>query len=277
MVQHITAADLKTMLETQATCALIDVREAGEYNSAHIPGASLVPRRQLEFRMLRLVPFRGTPVIVYDDGPRAHLAATTLERMGYTHILVLEGGINRWVTEDYGTEWGVNVLSKDFGEKMQVQHAVPEMQPEALHARMQRGEKIVILDSRTPEEHRRATIPGGRSAPGGELPLRIAELVPDAATTVVVHCAGRTRSIIGARILQRMGIPKVYDLRNGTMGWQMAGVERHILPDPPSQALRASAHPSAGGRGLRAQAPGTIAGGMPRRCVWTRHRRLGKA
>ena len=54
MAQMITAAALKSLLDAQATCALIDVREPGEYNDSHIPGASLVPRRQLEFRMGRL-------------------------------------------------------------------------------------------------------------------------------------------------------------------------------------------------------------------------------
>ena len=154
MAQHIPPADLKLLLDTRATCALIDVREPGEYNSAHIPGASLVPRRQLEFRLLRLVPYRETLVIVCDDdGRRAILAAATLERMGYSDVSVLAGGLNRWVTQGYPTEWGVNVPSKEFGEKMQVQHQVPEVHPEELQARQQRGEKLVSLDSRTPEEH----------------------------------------------------------------------------------------------------------------------------
>ncbi len=244
MVQMITVTDLKTMLDTQATCALIDVREAGEYNAAHIPGSSLVPRRQLEFRMQRLVPYAGTPVIVCDDdGRRAPLSAVTLESMGYTAVQVLDGGINRWTSDGYPNEWGVNVPSKDFGERMQVEYDIPEFHPTELYERMQRGEKIVILDSRTPEEHRRTTIPGARSAPGGELALRFADLVPDPDTTVVVHCAGRTRSIIGARILQRMGYDKVYDLRNGTMGWNMAGLEleegsdRLDLPEPSPEGL----------------------------------------
>ena len=177
MAQPITPADLKHRLDTQATCACIDVREPGEYNSTHIPGTSLVPRRELEFRMRRLVPYQGTLVVVCDDdGRRATLAAATLERMGYSHVQVLDGGLNRWTIMDYGTEWGVNVPSKDFGEKMEVVHHVPTMHPEELYARQQRGEHIIILDSRTPEEHRRATIPGSRSAPGGELALRIFEM-----------------------------------------------------------------------------------------------------
>jgi len=226
MAQTITAAALKSLLDTQATCALIDVREPGEYNDSHIPGASLVPRRQLEFRMGRLVPDRGTHLIVCDDdGRRAPLAAATLEAMGFRQVAVLDGGINRWTTVGYPTEWGVNVPSKDFGEKMQVVHKIAEMHPEELHDRQRRGEKIVLLDSRTPEEHRRVTIPGSRSAPNGEVAMHIADLVPDPEATVVVHCAGRTRSIVGARLLQRMGFSKVFDLRNGTMGWLMAGLE----------------------------------------------------
>ena len=244
MAQAMTAAALKLLLGVQATCALIDVRDPGEYNDAHIPGSSLVPRRQLEFRLPGLVPFTGTQVIVCDDdGRRAALAAATLEGMGFRQVAVLEGGINRWTTEGYPTEWGVNVPSKDFGEKIQVVHHVAEMHPEELHARQQRGEKIVLLDSRTPEEHRRATIPGGRSAPNAEVALHIADLAPDPETTVVVHCAGRTRSIVGARLLQRMGYSNVFDLRNGTMGWMMAGLEletgstRLELPAPSPEAL----------------------------------------
>jgi rhodanese-related sulfurtransferase len=128
---------------------------------------------------------------------------------------------------------------------MQVEHQVPEMHPEELQARQQRGENLIILDSRTPEEHRRTCIPGARSAPSGELALRITDLVPDPEATVVVHCAGRTRSIIGARLLQRMGWRHVYDLRNGTMGWRMAGLEleqgssRLELPAPSPAGLAA--------------------------------------
>lgn len=247
MVQTISVRDVKTLLDTQETFALIDVREPGEYNASHIPGSSLVPRRQLEFRMLRLVPYRGTLVIVTDDdGQRATLAAATLEAMGYTHVKILDGGIARWTTADYPTEWGVNVPSKDFGERMSVEYQVPELHPEEVHARQQRGENLIILDSRTPEEHRSNTIPQACSAPGGELALRISALAPDPDATIVVHCAGRTRSIIGARILQRMGFTNVYDLRNGTMAWRMAGLEleygsdRLALPEPTPEGLEAA-------------------------------------
>jgi rhodanese-related sulfurtransferase len=249
MAATISPASLKSLLEGKEPFALIDVREAGEYNASHIPGASLIARRQLEYQVPPAVPFKGTLIVVCDDdGRRARLAAATLERLGYRQVSVLDGGINRWVTDGLETEWGMNVPSKDFGEKVEVVHHVPEVECKDLAARMQKGEKFVILDSRTPEEFRRFCIPGGRSVPGGELALRITDIAKDIDrdTTIIVNCAGRTRSIIGARVLQRMGIPRVYGLKNGTAGWVLAGhkletgADRVQLPEPSPAGVAAA-------------------------------------
>jgi rhodanese-related sulfurtransferase len=233
----LTPAELHKRIEAGTPMALIDVREHGEYNAAHIPGASSVPRRLIETMLGRLVPTPHIPVVIYDDdGERAMLAAETVSAMGYGFLDVLTGGINRWASEGFPTEWGMNVPSKDFGERIEVEHRVPSISATELKARMDRGEDLVILDTRTPEEFQRACIPGGRSVPGAELPLRIAEIVaerPDA--QVVVNCAGRTRSIIGTRTLQRMGLQNVVGLRNGTSGWSLAGLELEHGADRVSQ------------------------------------------
>ena len=246
MSQQVSAEALAALMEGNESFALIDVRDAGEYNSTHIPESSLIPRRELEFRIAASVPHPGAHIVLCDDdGRRATLAAGTLEGLGYTNVSVLERGVNWWASLDYPTEWGVNVPSKDFGEKMEVVHHVPEIDAAELHERIERGDKLVILDTRTPEEYRRFCIPGGRSVPGGELALRItditADLDPD--TTVIVNCAGRTRSIIGTRVLQRMGRQNVLGLKNGTSGWVLAGYElesgadRVDLPQPSAEGL----------------------------------------
>ena len=240
---------LSSLLTGRSPFALIDVREPGEYNSTHIPGASLIPRRQLEFVMTDSVPYKGASVVICDDdGRRAALAAETLEKAGYSNISVLDGGINRWTTLDYPTEWGTNVRSKDFGEEMEVVHHVPEIDAPELQRRIEHGDELVILDTRTPEEYQRFCIPGGRSMPGGELALRITDIVkdldPDA--TVVINCAGRTRSIIGTRVLQRMGVANAVGLKNGTSGWVLAGyqvergADRTVLPEVSPEGLAAA-------------------------------------
>ena len=241
MATSISVQELDSLLHGDSVFALIDVREAGEHNSSHIPDSSLIPRRQLEAQIGQAVPVKNVKVVLYDDdGRRSNLAAATLENMGYTAVSVLEGGINRWSVEGYPTEWGTNVISKDFGEKVEVVHHVPEIEATELHERIERGDKLVILDTRTPEEYQRFCIPGGRSVPGGELVLRITDITKDLDedTTVIVNCAGRTRSVIGTRVLQRMGMTNVYGLKNGTSGWVLAGYEletggdRLSLPDP---------------------------------------------
>lgn len=249
MPSEISPQSLDRLLKSDARFALIDVREPGEYNSAHIPGASLLPRRDLEFQTALAVPHKATPItLCCDDGRRSALAAATLERMGYADVSTLAGGINRWVTQDYPTEWGVNVPSKDFGERVEVQNGVPEIDAVELRRRIERGDEIVILDTRTPEEYRRLCIPGGRSVPGGELALRITDIADGLSddATVVINCAGRTRSIIGTRVLQRMGLPNVVGLKNGTAGWTLAGyaleegADRLDLPEPSPDALAAA-------------------------------------
>ena len=227
MADRIDAHSLHDLLNGDAQFALIDVRESGEYNSSHIPGASLIPRRRIEYIIESSVPAKGVHLVVCDDdGQRAPFAAATLERLGYSRVSILEGGVNRWSSLDYPTEWGVNVPSKEFGEKMEVVHHVPEISADDLHQRIERGDKLVILDTRTPEEYQRFCIPGGQSMPGGELALRITDVTKeiDDDTTVVINCAGRTRSIMGTRVLQRMGVPAL-GLKNGTSGWLLAGYE----------------------------------------------------
>lgn len=245
-MREIGAVTLQHLLDTGSTLAVLDVREHGEYNSAHIPGASSLPRRLLEHRIERLVPGKQTQIVVCDDtGVRARLAAKTLERLGYERVAVLDGGLNGWASDNRPTEWGMNVPSKDFGEKVEVQEHVPSIEARELHAWISRGDDLVILDTRTPEEYGRFCIPGGRSVPNGELPYRIGEIVRERPNArVVVNCAGRTRSIIGTRALQRMGLKDVVGLKNGTSGWVLAGLtletgaDRLDLPEPSAETRK---------------------------------------
>ncbi|MCP8713236.1 sulfurtransferase, partial [Streptomyces sp. AC04842] len=72
-------------------------------------------------------------------------------------------------------------------------------------------------------EYQKMSIPGGICCPNGELALRAHTLARDPNTTIVINCAGRTRSIIGAQTLINLGVPNpVYALENGTQGWYLA-------------------------------------------------------
>ncbi len=146
--------------------------------------------------------------------------------MGYADVRPLEGGIAAWRAAGRPLVQGLNVPSKVFGEQMLHAHKTPQVAPHELRRLIDAGAEMVIVDSRTPEEYARGCIPGAWSVPGGELALRIGELVTSPEQTIVVHCGGRTRSYIGAETLRRMRLPNpIIALENGTMGWQLAGLE----------------------------------------------------
>jgi rhodanese-related sulfurtransferase len=238
---------LSRLMSSRALYAVFDIRERGEYNARHIPFATSLPRSQIEFRIGELVPVPTIPVIVYDEGgERAALAARTLAALGYSDITILDGGLAAWEQEGLALSSGVNVPSKAFGEKVQEDDAVPDVSAEKVKQWLDAGANIVIFDVRTPEEYGRFCIPGGLNVPGGDLILWAHELKQRPHTRFVVNCAGRTRSIIGTAALKRLGLDNVVELRNGTMGWLLAGFELEAKPD------RATALPPAESR-ARAQ------------------------
>ena len=68
-------------------------------------------------------------------------------------------------------------------------------------------------------------IPGSICLPNGDLAYRIESILEDKSRPIVVHCAGRTRSIIGAQTLRNLGIENpVFALENGTQGWMLSGL-----------------------------------------------------
>src|ERR1041384_2788974 len=222
----VSCKDLAEWLVSDRLCAVFDVRERGEYNDGQIAGATSLPRSQLEFRIEALVPDRNVPLFLYDgaDG-RAQLAAKTLEELGYSRVSMLGGGFETWRGEGRSTVSGVNVPSKAFGEKVHHERNIPDVTPAELKALRENGAELLILDVRTPEEYGRFCIPGGLNVPGGDVILWADELRRKKDATVIVNCAGRTRSIVGTAALRRLGLTNVRALKNGTMGWVLAGLE----------------------------------------------------
>lgn len=225
MVRRVAPAELKAMLRDGAELALIDVREEGEFGTGHLFWAAPLPRSRLPLYARALMPNLAVRLVVTDDGRGlAETAAAELAALGYTNLAVLAGGTPAWAAAGYMLFSGVNVPSKAFGEWVEHTYGTPSIAAAELKALLDAGADLVVLDARPFEEYQRMAIPGAINVPGGELVYRIGALAPDPATLVVVNCAGRTRSILGAESLRAAGVPnRVVALRNGTMGWQLAG------------------------------------------------------
>ena len=216
---------VKAMLADGEELALIDLREELIFSQNHLLWARSVPLSRLELRFARLVPRLATRIVLIDDADGlAQRAADVLARAGYSNLSYLDGGVAAWAAAGFELFSGVNVPSKAFGEFIEHACATPNIGPEELHRLIDDGADIVVLDSRPFDEYRRVSIPTATNVPGAELVLRVRDMAPSPDTLVVVNCAGRTRSIIGAQSLINAGVPnKVVALRNGTMGFNLAG------------------------------------------------------
>jgi rhodanese-related sulfurtransferase len=226
-----TVRELESLLRSDALYACLDVRERGEFALGQIEGVTPVPRGTLEYRVETIVPSHQVPVVVCcDDGRRSELAAGTLTGMGYGNVSVLGGGIGAWRATGLPTISGWGLRGKEYAEHVAVDRDVPQMSTHELSERRWRAERLVVLDVRTDEEYLRGHVPDAYHVPGGQLLLELPALPESQDHTIVVSCAGRTRGILGAHTLRLAGVPNVYALENGGMGWRLAGYELESGP-----------------------------------------------
>ena len=246
MTKKATFASVQAALAGSGELALLDVREQGVHYRGHPFFACSAPFSRLELMIGELVPRRSAPIVVLDGGAErlAEKAAARLAAMGYTDVALLEGGCAGWKAAGGELFSGVNVPSKAFGEFVEHRYETPRIPAEDLLRLKQEKRKLVVLDSRPYEEYHRMNIPDATDVPGAELVWRLHDLAPDPDTLVVVNCAGRTRSIIGCQSLRNAGIPnRVVALKDGTMGWDLAGLEcergaTRVAPPPSAEGRR---------------------------------------
>ncbi|MEI7446305.1 MAG: rhodanese-like domain-containing protein [Burkholderiales bacterium] len=244
---RIDAATLRARLGDGAEIALLDVRDGGPFARRHLLLASSVPLAQIELRAPVLLPRRDVRVVAMDadgsPGGEAERAAALLVRHGWTEVAVLDGGLAGWEAAGHEVFSGTNVPSKAFGEHVEHAYDTPRVEPAELRRWREEGVDVVVFDSRPMEEYRQVSLPGATDCPGAELVLRVPAAVRSPDTVVVVNCAGRTRSILGAQSLRNAGLPNpVFALKNGTMGWHLAGLETvrgrdDLLAEPSGDGL----------------------------------------
>ncbi|MBP0631642.1 rhodanese-related sulfurtransferase [Cupriavidus sp. AcVe19-1a] len=222
-----TRAQVRQALPAGAEIALIDVREEDPFAQEHPLWAANFPLSKLELEAWPRIPRRDTLIVVYGEHAGEDLApraASVLQTLGYTNVHRLEGGLAAWIAGGGEVFRDVNVPSKSFGEVVEAKRHTPSLSAEEVQALIDSKADAVIVDARRFDEYQTMSIPTATSVPGAELVLRVRELAPDPRTQVIVNCAGRTRSIIGTQSLVNAGIPNpVAALRNGTIGWTLAG------------------------------------------------------
>jgi rhodanese-related sulfurtransferase len=223
-----TPADIRRALLLREEIALLDLRYEAAFATGHPLFAANMAVDRIAIEAEVRLPRKDVPVVLYDDSEG--LVATGAERLaalGYSNVRALDGGLKAWRTAGYEVFEDVNSYSKAFGELVESRRHTPSLSADEVAKLIADKANIAILDVRRFDEYATMNIPGSVSVPGAELVFRAGRAAPDPDTTIIVNCAGRTRSIIGTQSLINAGVPnKVRALRNGTIGWTLA---RHTL------------------------------------------------
>ncbi|WP_027575027.1 rhodanese-like domain-containing protein [Bradyrhizobium sp. WSM1743] len=224
----VTPAAIRRALLLREEIALLDLRYEAAFATGHPLFAANMAAERIAVEAEVRLPRKDVPIVLYDDGEGlVAMGAERLAALGYTNISALDGGLTAWRAAGFEVFEDVNSYSKAFGELVESRRHTPSLSADEVAKLVADKANIAILDVRRFDEYATMNIPGSVSVPGAELVLRAGQAAPDPETTIIVNCAGRTRSIIGTQSLINAGVPnKVRALRNGTIGWTLA---RHAL------------------------------------------------
>jgi rhodanese-related sulfurtransferase len=225
LTRSVSVAEVRAAFLTRRELALFDLRSEAKFAQGHPLFAAQLPPERIALEAPLRVPRQDAWIVLYDAGEgRIEAGRRELERLGYSQVDELRGGLDAWKEAGFELFQDVNSYSKAFGELVESRRHTPSLSADEVDAMIRSRAKLAVLDARRLDEYRTMNIPGSTSVPGAELVLVASSLAPDPDTTIVVNCAGRTRSIIGAQSLVNAGLPnRVVALRNGTIGWTLAG------------------------------------------------------
>ena len=220
----LTPSQVRSALLLREEIALLDIRHEAAFATGHPLFAANMAADRIALEAETRLPRKDVPIVVYDAGEGlVAQAADRLRALGYSNVRQLDGGLEGWRLAGYELFQDVNSYAKAFGELVESRRHTPSLAAEEVSALIASGANIRILDVRRFDEYATMNIPGSISVPGAELVLRAGRAAPDPETTIIVNCAGRTRSIIGTQSLINAGVTnKVRALRNGTIGWTLA-------------------------------------------------------
>jgi len=205
--ERLSETGLDALLDTHAL--VVDTRSAAQFAAGHIPGTVNIPlNKSFSTWAGWLIPFdRDYSLIVSDDCTQCpdkaarDLAMIGLDRLsGYFGSAVVDG-------------WAQSGQRRALA-------TIPQITPQALAERMQRGD-VSVIDVRGHAEWKAGHIPGVRNIPVGHLTGRLADIPRN--MPVVVHCQSGARSSIAASVLQAHGLD-IVNLTGGFEVWQREGL-----------------------------------------------------
>ena len=218
---------VEILQNTKKDVAFIDVRNRKTYVQQFAFGAVHCCLDRLKFVVADLVPNKKTSLIIigatHSVIPKV---ISILNKKKFSNYYFIKNNYRAWAKAKLPMWAGEFTLSKAFGEWIEKTGSIRNIYPKELHRLHQKKPNTFLqIDARPKQEYEKFTLPFSKQCSGGELPAYLESNHTN--KDLIVHCAGRTRSIVAYQTLLDFNIKnKKFVLNGGTQNWVLHGLDR---------------------------------------------------
>ena len=208
--------------------SFLDIRERKQYVHGFAFGSVNCPYSKFEYLIKELVPDLNTTLILIGvkNINQKNQIQKILKKLKYHRSFIIKGDYKIWKKYKFPLWAGEYTSSKAFGELVEITSNIKNLYAKELYRIHKKKHNYLQIDARPKKEFEKFSLPQSVQCSGGELPCFINNK-ENLRKNFIVHCAGRTRSIIAYQTLKDFNFKnKKYVLNGGTQNWVLNGFDR---------------------------------------------------
>ena len=208
--------------------SFLDIRERKQYVHGFAFGSVNCPFSKFKYLIKELVPDINTTLILIGvkNINQQNQIQKILKKLKYDKSFIIKGDYKIWKKQKFPLWAGEYTFSKAFGEWIEITSNIKNLYAKELYKIHKKKHNYLQIDARPKKEFEKFSLPQSVQCSGGELPCFINNK-ENLRKNYIVHCAGRTRSIIAYQTLKDFNFKnKKYVLNGGTQNWVLNGFDR---------------------------------------------------
>ena len=219
---------LNLLKNNSKNISFLDIRERKEYVHGFAFGSVNCPFSKFKYLIKELVPDKNTKIILIGvkNINQKDQIQKILKKLKYDRSFFIKGDYKIWKKYKFPLWAGEYTFSKAFGEWIEITSNIKNLYAKELYKIHKKNHNYLQIDARPKKEFEKFSLPQSVQCSGGELPCYINN-TENLRKNYIVHCAGRTRSIIAYQTLKDFNFKnKKYVLNGGTQNWVLNGFDR---------------------------------------------------
>lgn len=231
---------VKLLKNKKENISFLDIRERKDYVHGFAFGAVNCPFSKFKILLKEIVPDPSTKILLIGVKSKKQLnqISSLFKKQNYKNCFIIQDDYYSWKKNKLPYWAGEYTYSKAFGEWVEITSNIKNLYAKELKKIHQTKHNFLQIDARPKKEYEKFSLPQSLQCSGGELPCYINNK-ENLNKDYIVHCAGRTRSIIAYQTLKDFNFKnKKYVLNGGTQNWVLNGYDRSFKNKSNLQAIK---------------------------------------